>query len=63
MRQMLRWVSLKAFEGERKVGILCRAEKLTDEAANAFLKTLEEAPGNTVFLLLSSSRELVPSVM
>lgn len=59
MRAMLKWVSLKAFESERKVGILCHADKLTDEAANAFLKTLEEAPGNTVFCLLAPSRELV----
>ncbi len=59
MRELLKWVSLKPFECERKVGILCRADKLTDEAANAFLKTLEEAPGNTVFCLLAPSRELV----
>ncbi len=59
MRKMLEWVSLKPFEGERRVGILCRADSLTDEAANAFLKTLEEAPGNTVFCLLAPSRELV----
>ncbi len=59
MRDLLKWVSMKPFEGERKVGIICRADKLTDEAANAFLKTLEEAPGNTVFCLLAPSRELV----
>lgn len=59
MRRLLQWVSLKAFEGDRKVGILAQAHKLTDEAANAFLKTLEEAPGNTVFCLLAPSRELV----
>jgi len=56
---LLKWVSLKPFEGERRVGILCRADKLTDEAANAFLKTLEEAPGSAVFCLLAPSRELV----
>lgn len=59
MRRLLGWVSMKPFEGDRKVGIVCRAEKLTEEAANAFLKTLEEAPGNTVFCLLAPSRELV----
>lgn len=59
MRKLLAWTNLKPFEGERRVGMICRAEKLTDEAANIFLKTLEEAPGNTVFCLLSSSRDLV----
>ncbi len=59
MRNLLSWVSLKAFEGERRVGIICRADKLTEEAANAFLKTLEEAPGTTVFCLLAPSRESV----
>lgn len=59
MRGLLEWASLKPFEGERRVGILCHAEKLTEQAANAFLKTLEEAPGSTVFCLLAPSRELV----
>ncbi len=59
MRKLLAWVAMKPFEGERKVGIVCRAETLKEEAAHAFLKTLEEAPGNTVFCLLAPSRELV----
>lgn len=59
MRRLLEWVSLKPFEGNRRVGIVCRADRLTDEAANAFLKTLEEAPGSAVFCLLAPSRELV----
>ena len=57
VRRLLEWASMKAFEGDRKVGIILRADKLTAEAANAFLKTLEEAPGNAVFCLLAPSRE------
>ncbi len=59
MRRLLEWVSLKPFEATRRVGIVCHAHKLTADAANAFLKTLEESPGSAVFCLLAPSRELL----
>ncbi len=37
-----------------KAIVIDRAETMNDEAANAFLKTLEEPPPRTVFLLLTS---------
>ena len=41
----------------RKVGILLDAERLVPAAANAFLKTLEEPPGNSLLLLVSGRPE------
>ena len=43
--------------GGRKVGILLDADRLQPEAANAFLKTLEEPPGDTLLLLVSGRPE------
>jgi DNA polymerase-3 subunit delta' len=43
--------------GGRKVGILFDADRLQPEAANAFLKTLEEPPGDSLLLLVSGRPE------
>lgn len=45
-------------EGERKVLVLYEADRLED-AANALLKTLEEPPARTHFVLVASSPDLV----
>lgn len=47
----------KSTEGGFKVGILVAADRLKTEAANAFLKTLEEPPAKCVFILLSTEPE------
>ena len=50
-------------EGYRII-IIDPAEKMTDEAANAFLKTLEEPPPHTVFILnVRDPRELFPTIV
>lgn len=46
-------LSLKPYEGQRKVMLIWMAEKLNAEAANKLLKILEEPPPDTIFLLLS----------
>lgn len=57
-------VSLKPFEGQRKVFILCEAETMTGEAANCLLKTLEEPPPHAVLLLTASdARLLLPTIV
>lgn len=52
VRTMLQEAALKPYEGRWKVFILEGAERLTLDAANALLKTLEEPPPHSVFLLL-----------
>ena len=45
-------VSLKSFEGGWKCVIIWHAEKLTVAASNKLLKSIEEPPAKTLFLLL-----------
>ena len=54
VRSLQRQGSYKAMEGSRKVYIITEAEKMTAEAANSLLKTLEEPPGIMVLILLTS---------
>ena len=56
IRNLIREAFLKPFEGKWKVFILKGAERLTIEAANALLKTLEEPPEHSVFILLVENK-------
>lgn len=59
IHQLMNWASFKVMEGNKKVFILNRAERMTEEAANALLKTLEEPPADTlIFLLIGNSANL-----
>ncbi len=60
VREVLRQVSLRPALGSRKVFVLDEADKLTAEAANALLKSLEDPPPGTIFVLTSSNREALP---
>ena len=63
VRDAERHVTLSPFAGRRKVAILDGAEAMTQEAANAFLKTLEEPPGAAVIVLVSADpTRLLPTV-
>ncbi|MBI5125777.1 MAG: DNA polymerase III subunit [Planctomycetes bacterium] len=50
---------LKPLEANRRVFVLEDADKMTEEASNCLLKTLEEPPPGTLFLLTTTS---VPSL-
>lgn len=51
-------LGLKPARGSRKIAIVDDADDLNDEAANAFLKTLEEPPAGSVLILIGTSPEL-----
>lgn len=53
IRHVLERVSLRPFMARRQVVILDGADRLTDEAANALLKMLEEPPSQSMFVLLA----------
>ncbi len=59
VRQLLDWASLRPYEADWKVAILEEAERLTEEAAQALLKTLEEPPPTTIFVLLTNDQSQV----
>jgi len=50
-------LGLKPARGTRKVAIVDDADDMNDEAANAFLKTLEEPPSGSVLILIGTSTE------
>lgn len=54
MRELMREIQLKPGEAEFKVAIIVGADRLKAEAANAFLKTLEEPPAKSVLILLTT---------
>lgn len=57
-------VTQTSFGGGWKAGVLVGADRLNDASANAFLKTLEEPPEKTLFLLLSDSpQQLLPTII
>jgi len=56
VREAIQWAGMKPFEGSWKICIIPNAERMQDVAANAFLKTLEEPPKNTVFCLLTENK-------
>jgi DNA polymerase-3 subunit delta' len=50
---------LKPFEGRFKVAIIDEAERMNPNAQNAFLKTLEEPPSDSIIILIASQPELL----
>ncbi|MCR5413508.1 MAG: hypothetical protein K6F50_02110 [Kiritimatiellae bacterium] len=57
-------MSATAFCGGWKAGVICGADRMQPEAANAFLKTLEEPPPKTLFLLLTDSPDaILPTIV
>ena len=55
---------IKPYQAKRKIYIMNEAEKMTPQAQNALLKTLEEPPEYVVILLLSTSKSsLLPTVL
>lgn len=54
MRDLMQTVHLKPTQAAFKVGVIVAADRLNLPAANAFLKTLEEPPANSILILLST---------
>jgi DNA polymerase-3 subunit delta' len=57
IRELEHALQMRSLDGARKVGIVMHADRMQPQAANAFLKTLEEPPANSLLLLLSSQPE------
>lgn len=56
-------LQMRASAGCRKVAIIAEADRLQPQAANAFLKTLEEPPRDSLLLLLTSIPEVLPDTI
>ena len=57
-------VNFAPAEGRRKVYIIDEAHMLTDQASNAFLKTLEEPPSHVIFILCTTeANRILPTIV
>ena len=56
-------ISLRPYEGRKKVLIVDDADAMNIYAANAFLKTLEEPPDDSLIILISSNPERLPDTI
>jgi DNA polymerase III subunit delta' len=63
IRELEHALQMRAADGRRKVAIIPDADRLQTEAANAFLKTLEEPPKDSLLLLLSALPEALPETI
>lgn len=64
IREFERAANLKAGSARVKVGIVVDADCLGEEASNAFLKTLEEPPAQTIIILLTAQpQRLLPTIL
>ena len=56
-------LSFKPFEADKKLVIVDDAETMNISAANAFLKTLEEPPQDSIIILVSSRPDRLPETI
>jgi len=56
IRELRRQIALKPFSGGRHIVIIHQADRMTTEAQNALLKSLEEPEGGTVFFLVTEQQ-------
>ncbi len=63
IRELEHTLQMRAADGQKKIVIISEADRLQPQAANAFLKTLEEPPANSLLLLLSALPEALPDTI
>ena len=59
VRELVSEVNKKPYEGDKKVNILYDGQKMTTEAQNALLKTIEEPPNGVYIIILTTSLEVI----
>jgi DNA polymerase-3 subunit delta' len=63
VRAMEHYLGLTPGPGRRKFGLIIEADRMTEQAQNAFLKTLEEPTPRTMLVLVSAQpRALLPTI-
>lgn len=59
VRDLINSAHLRAYEGRTRVFIFDEADRLTNDAANALLKVLEEPPDDVLLVLLSANEDAI----
>lgn len=63
IRDIIAGMAFRPLEAKKRMVIIDEAEKFNLSASNAFLKTLEEPPVETVIVLISSSPDTLPQTV
>ncbi len=64
VREMQRTLTLKPYQAKYRIALFLRFQEANDNAANALLKTLEEAPAHAILLLTAETPEqLLPTIV
>jgi len=64
VREVQRTLNLKPYQSKYRVVLFLRFQEANDNAANALLKTLEEAPAHAILLLTADTPEqLLPTIV
>ena len=63
IRQLQTFIQLSQSGGGNKVAIISPADAMNINAANSLLKSLEEPPGNAVFILVSHQPDRLPATI
>ncbi len=64
IRDLINGLSLKPVESKRRIGFITNFETVGVGAANAFLKTLEEPPGNAMLIVTTDDLDmLLPTII
>ncbi|MZG53808.1 MAG: DNA polymerase III subunit delta' [Nitrospinae bacterium] len=64
IRELQRKLAYQPYEGKVKVAVIDDADLMNLQAANSFLKTLEEPPSSTLLILISSHPfKLLPTII
>jgi DNA polymerase-3 subunit delta' len=59
IRKVQHRLSLSSYNNKHKIALIDQAEKMTGEASNCLLKTLEEPSAKSILILISSSPQLL----
>lgn len=59
IRSLERELQMRSSDGSRKLAVIFEADRMVTAASNAFLKTLEEPPANSVILLTTAFMEML----
>ena len=63
VREVRRALALKPYQAQYRVALFLRFQEASEGAANALLKTLEEAPGHVILILTANNAEgLLPTI-
>ena len=63
VREVIDRAGYRPFEGRRRVVVIDRAEALVPAAQNALLKTLEEPPSSSMFILVTAQPDMLLSTV